>query len=218
MEFKSGFGHKTGATQTFLWPWLLENHDLHDHLSGERQSSTTDCGSFSTNSLTTTVYTIYTLCLRWVGRILFHGVQYIPWPCCQSRRALRSMALVPSREVALTKDVLKFGSSDEALNAQSPRMGFATFTPAIFKPLEDRGWASRECAAAVLVEPFIEGHYKVSQESKSPREAKWQAPGRPLGTVPQLQQLRIQGPLLHPTSTCWGICSLEILGLRFMDS
>jgi hypothetical protein len=97
-------------------------------------------------------------------------------------------------------------------------MGFATFTPAIFKPLEDRGWASRECAAAVLVEPFIEGHYKVSQESKSPREAKWQAPGRPLGTVPRLQQLRIQGPLLHPTSTCWGICSLEILGLRFMDS
>ena len=57
---------------TFL-PWLLENHDLHDHLSGERQSSTTDCGSFSTNSLTTPVYTIYTLCLRWVGRILFHG-------------------------------------------------------------------------------------------------------------------------------------------------
>jgi len=49
------------------------------------------------------------------------------------------MALVPSREVALTKDVLKFGSSDEALNAQSPRMGLATFTPAIFKPLEDRG-------------------------------------------------------------------------------
>lgn len=127
---------------TFLWPWLLENIGKpgpdDDHLSGERQSSTTDCGSFSTNSLITTVYTIDTLCLRWVGRILFHGGPVHP------------LALLPKQKGpakhgpgaisgSCFNQVLKFGSSDEALNAQSPRMGFATFTPAIFKPLEDRG-------------------------------------------------------------------------------
>ena len=111
--------------------------------------------------------------------------------------------------------VLKFGSSDEALNAQSPRMGSATFTPAIFKPLEDRGWASRECAAAVLSHSSRDITHSITR-IKITKGSKMAGPRQTAGNRASAAATAYSG---SPTSSYFYLLGyLQPRNLRFMDS